>query len=81
METTLLFLDADTALLPGMVQHTVNAFSTHNLDMITVWPEQELKSFWEKTVVPLIYYALVTLLPAIYVYRLPRWIPSFLKKR
>ncbi len=76
----ILFLDADTAPYPGLVQHTVNAFSTYALDMITVWPEQELKSFWEKTVVPLIYYALVTLLPAVYVYRPPRWLPKFLRK-
>ncbi|HKL16403.1 MAG TPA: glycosyltransferase family 2 protein [Balneolaceae bacterium] len=77
----LLFLDADTALRPQMVQQTVNAFNGRNLDMITVWPEQELGSFWEKTVVPLIYYALVTLLPAVYVYRSPRWLPSFLNKQ
>ena len=77
----LLFLDADTALRPEMVQQTVNAFYDRNLDMITVWPEQELGSFWEKTVVPLIYYALVTLLPAVYVYRSPRWLPSFLNKQ
>ena len=77
----LLFLDADTVLYPGMVQQTVNAFSTHQLHMITVWPEQELESFWEKAVVPLIYYALVTLLPAIYVYRSPRWVPRFLRKQ
>lgn len=76
----ILFLDADTAPYPGLIQHTVNAFSTYKLDMITVWPEQELKTFWEKTVVPLIYYALVTLLPAIYVYRSPRWLPIFLRK-
>jgi len=75
----LLFLDADTALRQNMVQQTLNAFSTHNLDMITVWPEQELGSFWEKTVVPLIYYALVTFLPAIYVFRSPRWLPAFLE--
>lgn len=77
----ILFLDADTALYPGMLQHVANAFSNYKLHMLTVWPEQELKSFWEKTVVPLIYYALVTLLPAIYVYRSPRWIPPFLRKK
>lgn len=75
----LLFLDADTALRPNMIQQTINAFYGNNLDMITVWPEQELGSFWEKTVVPLIYYALVTLLPAVYVYRSPRWLPPFLR--
>lgn len=75
----LLFLDADTALRPGMIQQMSNAFPRYKLDMITVWPEQELGSFWEKTVVPLIYYALVTFLPAVYVYRSPRWLPPFLE--
>ena len=77
----LLFLDADTALYPSMIQHIVNAMRSRHLDMITVWPEQELGTFWEKTVIPLIYYALVTLLPADYVYRAPRWLPAFLRKQ
>lgn len=77
----LLFLDADTVLLPRMLNHTAAAFKRHQTDMITVWPAQELGTFWEKTVIPLIYYALVTLLPAVYVYRPPRWMPSFIAKR
>ena len=77
----LIFLDADTALRPNMIQQAHNAFSRYKLGMITVWPEQELKSFWEKTVVPLIYYALVTLLPAIYVYRSPRWLPPIIRNQ
>ena len=74
----LLFLDADTRLHPGMLNQTAGAFDRWNLDMITVWPQQITESFWEKMIVPLIYYALLTLLPTIYVYRSPRWIPSFL---
>jgi len=77
----LLFLDADTTLKPGMLNSTAHAFSDHGLDMITVWPQQTLKTFWERMVVPLIYYALLTLLPAIYVYRAPRWLPPFLRKK
>lgn len=77
----LLFVDADTILAPDMLSGTINAFNKYDLDMFTVWPRQILVTFWEKTVIPLIYYALVTLLPAIYVYRSPRWLPSFFEKR
>ncbi|MFO7847977.1 MAG: glycosyltransferase [Balneolaceae bacterium] len=76
----LLFLDADTVLFPGMLNNIAGAFKRHKLDMITVWPQQQLVTFWEKTVIPLIYYALLTLLPSIYVYRKPRWMPAFLAK-
>lgn len=77
----LLFLDADTRLYPGMLNQTAGAFERWNLDMITVWPQQITESFWEKMIVPLIYYALLTLLPTIYVYRSPRWVPSFLRNK
>jgi chlorobactene glucosyltransferase len=77
----LLFLDADTQLLPGALKGIAAAFDRFQTDMITVWPHQKMDSFWEKTSIPLIYYALITLLPAVYVYRDPRWMPSFLKKK
>lgn len=77
----LLFLDADTILRPGMLERISTAFSNDSLQMVTVWPQQQLGSFWERTVIPLIYYALVTLLPAIYVYRKPRWMPKFVYKQ
>lgn len=76
----LLFLDADTTLNQKSLQRIKASLEHYNLDMLTVWPRQILNTFWEKTVIPLIYYALVTLLPAIYVYRHPRWMPSFLQK-
>tara|TARA_R100001143_G_C3361367_1_gene137136 strand:+ start:79018 stop:80190 length:1173 start_codon:yes stop_codon:yes gene_type:complete len=74
----LLFLDADTVADPALLNHIANAFNRHQIEMITVWPRQILLSFWEKSVIPLIYYALVTLLPSIYTYRKPRWMPKFL---
>jgi len=76
----LLFFDADTKLYPGMLHQIAGAFDEHNLDVITVWPAQITKSFWEKLIVPLIYYSLVIFLPAAYVYRSPRWLPAGLKK-
>ncbi len=77
----LLFLDADTVVQPDMLNQINASFTKDAVDMVTVWPRQITGSFWEKTVIPLIYYAVVTLLPAIYVYRKPRWMPSFAHKK
>lgn len=74
----LLFLDADTTVRPDMLIATNHSFEKFGLDMLTVWPRQIVKTFWEKTIIPLIYHALVTALPAIYVYRKPRWMPRFI---
>ncbi|MDZ7757591.1 glycosyltransferase [Rhodohalobacter sp.] len=72
----LLFIDADTKLEPGALSRINNSFQYYGLDMLTVWPRQILGTFWENTVIPLIYYALLTVLPSIYVYRKPRWMPA-----
>lgn len=74
----IVFLDADTELMPKTLHRIFVSFQTYQIDMLTIWPRQILGSFWEKTVIPLIYYALLSLLPAIYVYRDPKWMPSFL---
>lgn len=77
----ILFLDADTALQDKTLQRIANSFQKYNLDMCTVWPRQILGTALENMILPLIYYALVTLLPAIYVYRDPKWLPSPLKNK
>jgi len=77
----LLFIDADTWLEPEATSKVVRTMGRDVVDLITLWPEQKLGSFWEKTVIPLVYFALLTLLPTRYVYRLPRWIPNFLKQK
>lgn len=77
----LLFLDADTAVEPGMLEHTVYSMNHYGLDMLTVWPRQKLVTFWEQAIIPVVYYTLLTLLPSIYVYRFPRWMPSKLQKK
>lgn len=73
----LIFIDADVWLEPKAVPNTVE--SLRNFDAITVWPQQKLVSFWEQMILPLIYFALLTLLPTKYVERTPRWLPPFLK--
>ncbi|MEX2600258.1 MAG: glycosyltransferase [Balneolaceae bacterium] len=77
----LLFLDADTSLMPGSLQRIRAGLRSESIDMLTVWPEQILKTFWEQAVIPLVYYALVTLLPAGYGRRSPRWIPAPFRKK
>lgn len=72
----LVFVDADVWLEPTVLSNTVSLLNEN--DAITIWPEQKLESFWENMIIPLIYFALFTLLPAKYVERLPRWMPSFL---
>jgi len=75
----LIFIDADTWLEKSMVSRVVRSMGHDVLDFLTVWPQQRLVTFWEKTVIPLVYYALLTLLPARYVHKTPRWIPALLE--
>jgi len=76
-EDIIIFVDADTWMHPDVVNKIVGSFNSNNIDFITIWPEQKLKSFWEKTVVPLVYYALLGLLPVVYTERKARWMPGF----
>ncbi|MDX1653530.1 MAG: glycosyltransferase family 2 protein [Brumimicrobium sp.] len=77
----LLFLDADTTLQPGTLKKIAASFQKYSLDMLTVWPKQKMLTFWEKTIIPIIYHTLLSLLPAIYVYRDPKWMPGFLRQK
>ncbi|MEX2585430.1 MAG: glycosyltransferase family 2 protein [Balneolaceae bacterium] len=77
----LLFIDADVTLEEETANHLVTAFQSTQADMITVWPRQELGSFWERVVIPIIYHSLLTLLPSSYVHKAPFWIPAFLYRR
>lgn len=75
----LIFIDADTWLEPEATAKTVRAMGHDVVDFITLWPKQKFGTFWEKVVIPLVYFGLLTLLPARYVYRPPKWIPSFIR--
>ncbi len=73
----LVFIDADVWLEPDTISKATCKLS--NIDALTVWPQQRVHGFLEKLIVPTIYFALLTLLPATYVERSPRWMPGFLK--
>jgi len=76
----LVFIDADTWLEKDTVARVVRSMGRDLVDLATVWPRQVLRSFGERLLIPLMYYALVSLLPARYVYRAPRWLPPLLRK-
>ena len=77
----LIFIDADTWLEPKTTSKVVRTMGSDVVDFITLWPQQKFGTFWEKTVIPLVYFALLTLLPTRYVYRFPNWFPPFLKRK
>ncbi len=59
----LLFTDADTWHEPDALRRTVGAMNASGADMLSLMPRQELGSFWEKLVVPLIHVVLMCYLP------------------
>ncbi len=73
----LLFIDADVWIESDTLKKAVCELKRY--DMITVWPQQILRSFWERMIIPLVYFALLTLLPSKYVERSPRWLPVGLR--
>lgn len=73
----LVFIDADTWMEKHTISDIVRAFEQDQVDALTIWPQQHFGSFWEKIAVPMVYFALTTLLPAVYVRRDPRWMPNF----
>ncbi len=77
----LIFIDADTWLEPEATSKIVRAMGSDIVDFITLWPQQKFGTFWERTVIPLVYFALLTLLPTRYVYQAPKWLPQFFRRK
>ena len=71
----LLFTDADTMHEPDALRRSVGALIESGTDMLSIMPNQELGSFWEKLVVPLIHVILMCYLPLRLVRTSPR--PAF----
>ena len=59
----LLFTDADTIHQPDALRRTVSGLKDSGSDMLSLTPYQELGSFWEKLVVPMVYFILMCFLP------------------
>lgn len=75
----LIFIDADVWLDEDAISKAVSALKKS--DTITVWPKQRVVTFWEKLVIPMIYYGLYSLLPAKYVEQNPKWLPGKLREK
>jgi glycosyltransferase involved in cell wall biosynthesis len=54
----LLFTDADTLHLAGSAAHALADASRHDADLISYSPEQEMHTFWEKALIPFVYWRL-----------------------
>lgn len=72
----IVFIDADTFLEPDFIQKTVQTLEKDRLDFATVWPQQQMDTFWEKLLIPMVYHTLLSTLPAKYVSENPRWLPK-----
>jgi len=53
--TWLLFMDADARLLPGGLEAALREAEIDRLDALSLSPEQEVLSTWERAVLPVIY--------------------------
>jgi len=51
----LLFTDADTVHRPGSLARAMAEAKEHNADMLSYSPEQEVRGFWEKAIMPVIF--------------------------
>jgi hypothetical protein len=59
----LLFTDADTVHLPGSLARAVAEAEQHGAALLSYSPEQELRGFWEKAVMPVIFAELAITYP------------------
>lgn len=60
----LLFVDADTRLMPGAAESLVREMTARRLGMLSLWPGLEMASFWEKTLMPLLNFTVFSIFPA-----------------
>jgi chlorobactene glucosyltransferase len=68
----LLFVDADTRYRPQALAHAVAALQAEQADLVSVFPRQEVGSWAERLVVPIMQWSLSSFLPLGLAYRM-RW--------
>ena len=59
----LLFLDADTRAEPGLLGAALAMAEETGADLVSAFPRQVVGSFWERAVLPMLQFLIVTLLP------------------
>jgi len=68
----LLFMDADIAEIhPLLCQYTIATAQQKKLALLSIFPQQQMKSFSERVVVPIMHYLLLSLLPLNWILHLP----------
>lgn len=60
----LLFLDADARLHPGAADRLVAEAHGRNATMISAWPKLEMRTFWERALMPMLNVVTFSLFPA-----------------
>ncbi len=60
----LLFLDADARLAPDAVPRMIAECERRSLTFLSCWPQLEMRGFWERLLMPLLNFVLLTLYPA-----------------
>ncbi len=63
-----LFLDADVKITANFINSAVHRMQLYNLGLLSIFPNQDMKTIGEKTTVPLANYLLLNLLPLRLVY-------------
>lgn len=59
----LLFMDADTRAMPGLIGAGLALAEETQSDLVSAFPQQKVGSFWERVVLPMLQFLVVTLLP------------------
>lgn len=59
----LLFIDADTYSNPNTLRSAVYYAEKHKVDMLSLYPFQELYTFWERVIQPIIFASIASALP------------------
>jgi chlorobactene glucosyltransferase len=60
----LLFIDADTHLTQGAAAQMVAEMSRRQLTFLSCWPDLEMRSFWERTLMPALNFIVFSIFPA-----------------
>lgn len=67
----LLFVDADTRLEPEALRESVAALEAERADLVSVFPRQEVLSWGERLVVPILQWSTLSFVPLALAYRWP----------
>ncbi|SKB62312.1 glycosyltransferase [Daejeonella lutea] len=59
----LMFLDADETIVNGLINNTVHRMKFYRLDLLSLFTNQVMVTLGERTIVPLMHYVLLNLLP------------------